>query len=361
MSFRTGEFQRDELRGFFRPFCPARALDTVEEINLEALRDRGKKLILLDVDNTLVDWRKENFTEPVLAWLDRAKALGFHLALLSNTRHPERLHRLADRLGIPVMQGKFKPSRTMFLSALSKFGVNADEAIMIGDQLFTDVLGANRTGIEAVWVKQRSPKDFIGTKVSRMGERFMRSRLYRVLVEAENPVEGIDAETRSSAQNSINTQLFRFVVVGATSFFIDATIRFMLCRFIKVDGRLLSQVAGEWLEKSFTWWPWHEPGKQAYPPFILFAALVAMYNSFVWNRRWTFEIQSAEDRSRQLVKFYTISIIGLFLNTFITTRLDKIISGHPTLSLGVATVLAALFVAVWNFLGQRFFAFRSKS
>ena len=52
---------------------------------------------------------------------------------------------------------------------------------MVGAQLFTDVLGANRTGIDAIWVKPIAYKEFAGTKISRLGERLVRNRLYRAM------------------------------------------------------------------------------------------------------------------------------------------------------------------------------------
>lgn len=362
-SFRTGEFDRQSVPRPLRRFCPARAVHAITDIDPADLVAQGKKLVLLDVDNTLVHWHSHEFEDEVLAWIEKARGLGLEMAILSNTRRPQRLAKLSERLNIPTMKGKFKPNPSMYRQALDHFKVTADEAIMIGDQLFTDILGANRSGIEAVWVKQMSERDFIGTKVSRMGERLLRSRLYPALIEAENALDATPSEGLPKPEPSpLMKQIIRFGVVGITSFIIDAGLSFLLIRKISTGGELLSHRLGEWLMQSSSLFHFaNSPDKAAAPLLTGIAALVAMYNSFVWNRRWTFEIRSKEDRMRQLGRFYFISIIGYFLNVGITTALFNVIPGHPNRSLLVAKMTAALVVAIWNFTGQRMYAFRPRS
>ena len=106
MSFRKGTFERDKT-GILRPFCPAHAVGSLTEISLEWLASEGKKLIMLDVDHTLVEWKQENFSPAVLEWLEKAKTMGFSLCILSNTRRLERLARISQILGIKTYQGKF--------------------------------------------------------------------------------------------------------------------------------------------------------------------------------------------------------------------------------------------------------------
>jgi len=94
------------------------------------------------------------------------------LCILSNTRHPERLARLAAVLEIETFRGKFKPSTHMYEMALAKFGKKPEEAVMIGDQIMTDVLGANRSGIDAIWVQKMEGPEFVGTKIQSCGGTF---------------------------------------------------------------------------------------------------------------------------------------------------------------------------------------------
>lgn len=362
-TFKAGEFERHKLSGFFRPFCPSRAIHHIKDIDLHGLQLRGKKLILLDVDNTIVHWRGEEFEEEVLEWLSKARELGFKIAILSNTRKPERLQRLATKLDVPTMTGRFKPSRTMFLQALEKFEVEPKDAVMIGDQLFTDVLGANRTGIEAIWVKQSSPRDFVGTKVSRMGERFLRSWLYRALVEADAPIDVQEADNLPEpTKNVLVKQIIRFGIVGGSSFIIDTGILFLLMFACKTNGHLWSESVGRWLIDEFPN-QFRNVARISDPAILVFkpiSAGIAILNSFFLNRHWTFEIRGREDRARHLRRFYVISIIGYLINYIATNTFNSIVPGHRVRGLLIAQVIAAAIAALWNFAGQRYYAFRSE-
>ncbi|MFX8828789.1 HAD-IA family hydrolase, partial [Acinetobacter baumannii] len=87
-----------------------------------------------------------------LTWISRAKSMDFSLCVLSNTRKPDRLVKLCGQMGLEFIRDRFKPSPRMFLLALERHKLSAEQAVMIGDQLMTDVLGANRAGIDAIWV-----------------------------------------------------------------------------------------------------------------------------------------------------------------------------------------------------------------
>ena len=182
-TFRTGRFDRGRLPGYLRRICPNRAVAEVGDIDPSQLRNAGKKLVLLDVDNTLTAWHGEDVPAASSNWIAGLKAAGLRTCVLSNTRRPERLRRITERLGIDFILGRFKPSPRMYHQALEQYGVRPEEAVMVGDQLFTDVWGANRAGIEAIWVKPIALKEFVGTKVSRLAESMVRGSLYRVLEE----------------------------------------------------------------------------------------------------------------------------------------------------------------------------------
>lgn len=166
-----------------RGVSPERIVPDVRAIDLARLADQGKRLVLLDVDNTLVPWRKEEIPTWVVEWIEQGRSLGLEFCILSNTRHPARLGRLSERLGVPFLRGRFKPNPAMYHMALAKFGASPAEAVMVGDQLFTDVLGANRSGIDAIWVQPMTKRDFIGTKLSRLGERLVSRHLRPRLLE----------------------------------------------------------------------------------------------------------------------------------------------------------------------------------
>lgn len=358
MGFRSGQFDRTKT-GMLRHFCPAHAVASLPEIGLDWLKEEGKSLILLDVDHTLVKWKQEEFSPEVLEWVAKAKAMGFHLCILSNTRHPERLARLAAVLGIEALRGKFKPSTHMYEMALEKFGKTPDEAIMIGDQIMTDVLGANRSGIEAIWVQKMEGPEFIGTKFNRFVERIVTSLLYRSLV---TPVDAFDAhpENLPLFERAIVKQILKFGFVGGISFVIDFTIRYLLVRKISFGGEKLSNRAGNWLIEHFpNIFRFATRPDAAFMPIAVFiAASVAMFNSFWLNRSFTFKVKSDEGKGKQLAKVYVVGYIGMGLNILISSGLYNIIPGHPDRSIAVSAICAAVIVAAWNFVGQRYFAFQ---
>lgn len=378
--FRSGRFERERVGQFFRQFCPIRAEESLLRVDPDQLAATGKKLVLLDVDNTLVVWRSEEIPETSLAWVQRAKDAGLQLCILSNTRHPGRLDRLAKRLDIPYFFGKFKPSTFMYERALAEFDAKPSEAVMIGDQIFTDVLGANRSGIEAIWVRQMAPVDFVGTRISRMGERLLRKRLYRAMAEELDPTiptedvpPGIDEDLAVGGtaafdllQHPTVRQFVKFVIIGGTSTVIDIGLHLTLVFLFPWGDSTLGVVLGQWLLDS---WPGLftgiatkdglvKPELAASPLLKVLTASLAILNSFVWNRRWTFKIRGKEHRAVQLRKFFTIALVGMALNTILTTGLGNIIPGHPRRSLAAASIIATVAVAFWNFFGQKLWTFK---
>lgn len=360
--FRVGSFDRGRIASLWHPFLPAQAATSLLDVDLEQLWNSGKRLILLDVDHTIVQWRQETFPPGIEEWVAKARALGFDLCILSNTRNPERLARLATKLQIETVRDKFKPSPAMFRLAMIKFKRKAEETIMIGDQIFTDVLGANRCGIEAIWVQKMEGNEFAGTKISRFGERILRSTLYKALVTPvdESPESPEIEDAKPAGERTLIRQIIKFCIVGGTSFIIDFGLSFLFLRILPWDGVLLSQSLGAWLQTSFpSFFGWAKDAQTASIPILGgLASFIAMFNSFIWNRSWTFRVKGKAERIAQLRRFYMISILGAVWNTLIFSALSNVISGHPNRSLVVAKVIAAGVVAVWNFLGQRYFAFR---
>ncbi|HMS53867.1 MAG TPA: YqeG family HAD IIIA-type phosphatase, partial [Fimbriimonadaceae bacterium] len=343
--FRVGEFDRSRVPSVFRSLTPAHAVESLLQIDLKGLYDRGKRLILLDVDHTIIKWGQEEFPPGIAEWVEEARSLGFNLCILSNTRKKARLARLSAKLGVETVNGKFKPSRVMFRLAMIKFQAKPDETIMIGDQIFTDILGANRSGIEAIWVRKMDGPEFAGTKISRLGELLLRSALYRALV---TPVdESADApeveRSKPLTERTIFRQFLRFCVVGASSFIVDFGVRWLLMFVVPWQGDLLSRALGRWFNdlSPSLFAIQRDASDAAVPVITVIAATLAIMNSFIWNRMWTFEIKGREERMAQLRRFYLVSIVGLLLNTIVTKMFYSIIPGHPKRSLAVATMIAA--------------------
>lgn len=356
--FRSGKFKRHDVSGPLRNICPDEAFHSLAEIDLHAIAEAGKKLILLDVDNTLLPWRSEDIPQETRDWLDSGRAAGLQFCIISNTRNVERLKRLATEMDMKFMNGKFKPSRAMFKQALDEFGFTANEALMVGDQLFTDILGANRTGIETIWVKPLHGREFVGTKVSRMGERFVRNRLYRFL----DPYDEIpDAPITPFLKRRVIRQFVKFCIVGAMSTVIDLGLHYVLMFVATWDGQSLSSVVGNWVQHSILGNSnpqADEVQNAAFGVFKIPSVGLAILNSFYWNRKWTFEISDKADQHRQLVKFVVVALIGMCLNVVIATAFHRIIPGHEKRSWALANLIAMVIVVFWNFFAQRLWTFR---
>jgi HAD superfamily phosphatase (TIGR01668 family) len=361
-AWKSGDFDRKRISGVFHPFTPAHAADSLEQVDLQRLWDGGKRLILLDVDNTLVEWKGENFAPTILEWLERAKTMGFQLCILSNTRRVERLGRITQLLGVETVRGRFKPSRAMYRLALLKFHRKPAEAIMIGDQMMTDILGANRAGIDAIWVRKMAQKEFGPTRINRFMEGLLTGPIYKSLVTPidEHEDTPVVESAKPLAEKTVFHQFVKFAIVGATSFVVDFAITYFLMKVLHVGGVLLSDRVGETLRTAApSLFSFAKDNLGAAAPVLGFAAsLFAMLNSFVWNRLWTFEVRGKEERLKQMRRFYAVSLVGLVINNVVFTILFNIIPGHRTLSMFVGRAMGAMVAAVWNFLGSRHYAFK---
>ncbi len=125
---------------------PRGVYPSASEISPRALAGRGVRLVLADLDNTLAPYRVEEPSPQIVAWKRALEAEGIALFLLSNSRKPGRARRFADKLGVPCQGRSGKPRRGGYLRAMERMGCTPEETVMVGDQIFTDTLGANRAG-----------------------------------------------------------------------------------------------------------------------------------------------------------------------------------------------------------------------
>ena len=106
------------IRSYLRRRCrPDIVVASVQEIDPEALRARGIRALLLDLDNTLVMWRSFDLRAEVSAWVERARRAGLQLCIVSNTSSTRRVEPVARQLGIPYTARAAKPSRRAFRRA----------------------------------------------------------------------------------------------------------------------------------------------------------------------------------------------------------------------------------------------------
>ncbi|HEU4962680.1 MAG TPA: YqeG family HAD IIIA-type phosphatase [Bacilli bacterium] len=156
---------------------PSLHVESVYDIDLKALQKQGIKGIITDLDNTLVGWDVPDATPKLVQWLDEVRdTYGIKVVIVSNN-NSARVERFARPLNIPFLAPARKPKRSPFEKGLQILGTKPEETVVIGDQLFTDVLGGNRMGLYTILVVPIADKEFIGTKVLRMMERIALSVL----------------------------------------------------------------------------------------------------------------------------------------------------------------------------------------
>lgn len=152
--------------------------ESIFSIDLDNLKVRGIRAIMLDLDNTLVRWNEPEPTAELVEWLARVAGKGIEACIVSNNRGA-RVRHFAERVGISFVPRAAKPSRRGFRSAMRQFGVEPHETAVVGDQIFTDILGGNRAGAYTILVVPLHPHEFVGTKVLRFVERRVLDRLRR--------------------------------------------------------------------------------------------------------------------------------------------------------------------------------------
>jgi uncharacterized protein len=141
-----------------RLLTPDDYVTSVQAIDLDALRDAGIDALLLDLDNTLMPRDTNVVPGETREWAAELLRRGFSVCLVSNNWH-ERVRHVADELGFDLVDKAVKPLPFAFRKALRRAGTTAARAAVIGDQVFTDILGGNALGMRTVLVRPLSATD----------------------------------------------------------------------------------------------------------------------------------------------------------------------------------------------------------
>ncbi len=134
-------------------FLPKRMTKKLTDITPEFLRENGIKLLMLDFDNTIVPYTTTTPTEEMENWLVKMNNLDdIQMCIVSNS-HNDRVPRFCRERGIDVITHAKKPFPKGIWECLDRYKIPAKEAALVGDQIFTDTLGANGAGVTAILVK----------------------------------------------------------------------------------------------------------------------------------------------------------------------------------------------------------------
>lgn len=158
-------------------FLPRKRVDSIYDIDLDSLWKTGVRGIITDLDNTLVGAKQRDATPLLADWLKQLKTKGFQVVIVSNNNRL-RVSEFANPIKLPYIAHAKKPLGKAFRKALELMKLAPQEAVVIGDQLLTDVFGANRMGLNTVLVTPISLKDeSVFTRFNRRIERYIFSKL----------------------------------------------------------------------------------------------------------------------------------------------------------------------------------------
>lgn len=143
------------LQGFY----PGEWVDSTYQIPWNTWYDRGIRGVIFDIDNTLVK-HNEPANQQAVALFRQLHQMGMGTCLLSNNKEP-RVKAFGEQVDSPYIFKAGKPSGKNYLRAMELMGTDRKTTLFVGDQLFTDVYGANRCGIYSILVKPIDPREEI--------------------------------------------------------------------------------------------------------------------------------------------------------------------------------------------------------
>jgi len=150
--------------------CPKKIVKTLYDIEMNELQQQGIKGIIFDLDNTIIPWDSPEMSPEIIQWLHTLLAQGVKLCLVSNNMG-QRVKNIAGIFDIPFIARAYKPAKSGFRQAIAVMELTESQVAVVGDQLFTDVLGGNRLGLYTIWVTPLSANEFMGTKITRRLEK----------------------------------------------------------------------------------------------------------------------------------------------------------------------------------------------
>lgn len=161
-----------------RLLVPDAVCQSLFTVDLDDLQARGIRGLIIDLDNTLIAYGDRTVTDEARRWVEDARRRGFKICLTSNARS-RRVRFFAESLQIPGIANAAKPIRRAFRRAMRIMGTRPEQTAVIGDQVFTDVLGGNRMNVYTVLVNPLSTRELGATRMMRRLERKVLERLVR--------------------------------------------------------------------------------------------------------------------------------------------------------------------------------------
>lgn len=149
-----------------------------KDINLDLLKNKGIKVVLCDLDNTLVPNDVEYPADEHFEFVKRVEENDLKFVIISNNKE-KRVGKFAKELNVDYICGAKKPLKFAFNKVFNKYQVSPSEVVLIGDQIMTDVLGANRSQVTSILIDQIVIKDIFYTRINRIWENIVLKKMMK--------------------------------------------------------------------------------------------------------------------------------------------------------------------------------------
>lgn len=156
-------------------FIPDMYQKNIYDINYELLKKKGIKCLLFDLDNTIIPVKKDEPSKKIKELFNYLEK-HFKIIIVSNS-NKKRLIPFKEGLNIDVSASSHKPLKKKYLKIMKIYEFKEYEIAAIGDQILTDILGANRVGITSILVNPIGEYEKFGTKINRFMEGFIKRHL----------------------------------------------------------------------------------------------------------------------------------------------------------------------------------------
>lgn len=183
MQTRKNNINNKKYKTFYHRFYPTYAFEKVEDIPFSIFTNNHIKVIMFDMDNTLIDYSSRKYSKELKAWVKELKRKDVKVYILSNSLSYKTVSRVAKELGMQYTYNAKKPFLKGFEDIKNKEKISKNEMIMIGDQMFTDIWGGNRFGIKTILVSPIEKKERIHTRFKRPIERFVMRKYLKLKEE----------------------------------------------------------------------------------------------------------------------------------------------------------------------------------
>ena len=158
----------------YQSLFPSEDYDSAYDIDFYAYYNKGYRGILFDVDNTLVE-HGQPVTIRAIELFARLREAGFKTCIISNNKE-YRVKPLADALESYYVYKAGKPAARGYIEGMEHMGTSGSTTLFVGDQIFTDILGANRAGIHSILVKPVAKHEEIQIVLKRKLEYFIHKK-----------------------------------------------------------------------------------------------------------------------------------------------------------------------------------------